>query len=176
MAPHPARAMFNSVNGNHCGSSRGKSHLNSVSVLLGFVAIIAAPVYGQCQWLPGDGAPGLYPTIAVAEAWTLWDPDGPGGQPELLVLGGEFSVVGKTVANNIAAWDGSNWSPLGTGMNDAVRAFTVFDDGSGPALYAGGEFTTAGGGKCQVHRQVGRLELVTPGNGDERFDLLTHRF
>ena len=30
-------------------------------------------------------------------------------------------------------------------MNDAVHALTVFDDGGGPALYAGGRFTTAGG-------------------------------
>lgn len=31
------------------------------------------------------------------------------------------------------------------GMNAPVRAYTVFDDGNGPALYAGGEFTAASG-------------------------------
>jgi len=30
-------------------------------------------------------------------------------------------------------------------MNNWVGALTVFDDGSGPALYAGGNFTIAGG-------------------------------
>jgi hypothetical protein len=30
-------------------------------------------------------------------------------------------------------------------MNLTVRSLTVFDDGGGPALYAGGQFTTAGG-------------------------------
>ena len=30
-------------------------------------------------------------------------------------------------------------------MNHAVYALEVFDDGTGPALFAGGEFTTAGG-------------------------------
>jgi len=30
-------------------------------------------------------------------------------------------------------------------MDSSVRALTVFDEGSGPALYAGGGFTTAGG-------------------------------
>lgn len=30
-------------------------------------------------------------------------------------------------------------------MNAPVHALTVFDDGSGPSLYAGGEFTSAGG-------------------------------
>jgi hypothetical protein len=43
----------------------------------------------------------------------------------------------------MAKWDGSDWSALGGGMNDAVHALTVFDDGRGPALYAGGAFTTA---------------------------------
>lgn len=36
-------------------------------------------------------------------------------------------------------------SGLGSGINDAVLALTVFDDGGGPALYAGGGFMTAGG-------------------------------
>lgn len=39
------------------------------------------------------------------------------------------------------------WSPLGPGMGgggQAVYAFEAFDDGSGPALYAGGGFTVAG--------------------------------
>ncbi len=45
-------------------------------------------------------------------------------------------------ANNIAKWDGSAWSALGSGMNDAVHALAV--DGSGN-LVAGGSFTTAGG-------------------------------
>ena len=37
------------------------------------------------------------------------------------------------------------WSALGSGINGRVDALTVFDDGTGPALYAGGIFTTAGG-------------------------------
>ena len=34
-------------------------------------------------------------------------------------------------------------------MNGSVQALTVFDDGSGLALYAGGNFTTAGGVAAQ---------------------------
>ena len=45
-------------------------------------------------------------------------------------------------ANYIAKWNGSAWSALGSGMNGAVYALAV--DGAGN-LYAGGEFTTAGG-------------------------------
>jgi len=35
--------------------------------------------------------------------------------------------------------------PLDSGLNNWVWALTVFDDGTGPALYAAGSFTTAGG-------------------------------
>lgn len=34
--------------------------------------------------------------------------------------------------------------PGGNGLNDLAYVLTVFDDGSGPALYAGGAFVTAG--------------------------------
>ena len=47
--------------------------------------------------------------------------------------------------NRIARWDGVAWSPLAGGANGGVRVLTVFDDGTGPALYAGGGFTIAGG-------------------------------
>jgi hypothetical protein len=47
-------------------------------------------------------------------------------------------------ANRIAKWDGSSWSALGSGMNNAVHALAVYDDGGGPALFAGGDFGFAG--------------------------------
>jgi len=72
--------------------------------------------------------------------------DGSGGGPALYA-GGEFTTAGGVAANFIAKWNGSSWSALGSGMNDWVLALATFDDGSGggPALYAGGFFTTAGG-------------------------------
>lgn len=46
-------------------------------------------------------------------------------------------------------WDGSSWSvfagPNGTGVDGTVWAIASFDDGSGPAMYVGGNFSTAGG-------------------------------
>lgn len=39
-------------------------------------------------------------------------------------------------------WDHSIGQP---GMDHQVNAFAIFDDGAGPKLYAGGQFTTAGG-------------------------------
>jgi hypothetical protein len=99
-----------------------------------------APVRAQCpdHWLPGQGLPGVN---GYVYAMTTWDPDGPGPQPELLVVGGFFGVAGEVLAANIAAWDGVAWHPLGSGMNGSVEALTVHEG----QLIAGGEFTTAGG-------------------------------
>jgi len=47
--------------------------------------------------------------------------------------------------NYVAKWDGSSWSPLGSGVSSTVYALAVFDDGTGDALYVGGAFSTAGG-------------------------------
>ena len=58
-----------------------------------------------------------------------------------LYAGGDFTTAGGRAANYIAAWDGSSWSALGSGMNGPVYALAV----SGSTLYAGGGFTTAGG-------------------------------
>jgi hypothetical protein len=71
------------------------------------------------------------------------------GSGSALYAGGEFTTAGGISANGIAKWNGSSWSALGSGMAASgppiVKALTPFDDGSGPALYAGGYFTTAGG-------------------------------
>jgi hypothetical protein len=58
-----------------------------------------------------------------------------------LYAGGSFTTAGEASATNIAKWNGSAWSALGLGVNDAVSALVV----SGANLYAGGDFTTAGG-------------------------------
>jgi WD40 repeat protein len=69
---------------------------------------------------------------------------GPDGS---LYAGGDFETAGDIAANDIARWDGAEWHPLGSGMGgvysyQSVRALAVGPDGS---LYAGGDFTTAGG-------------------------------
>lgn len=83
-------------------------------------------------------------------------PDGAGPAPPVPVAGGNFSTAGGVKVNFIAAWDGTRWSPLGTGMDEfsgaasEVHALTTYDpDGAGPALdslFAGGNFLRAGGG------------------------------
>ncbi len=77
------------------------------------------------------------------EALVVWD-DGTG---PALYVGGWFTEAGGAEARSVARWDGENWSSPGAAMDGSVEALAVFDDGtgSGPALYAGGRFTEAGG-------------------------------
>src|SRR6185369_2835102 len=77
----------------------------------------------------------------AVEALTTWDPDGAGPMPPVLIVGGLFKVAGNTLPNNIAAWDGTQWSPLGDGVNSIVWALTVYKG----KLIAAGSFTKAGG-------------------------------
>ena len=69
------------------------------------------------------------------------------GSGPALYAGGHFSASSSASLDSIGRWDGTTWSPLGTGMSTGafVYALEVFDDGTGPALYAGGLFTAAGG-------------------------------
>ncbi|MBI5362662.1 MAG: hypothetical protein HZA53_05750 [Planctomycetes bacterium] len=75
-----------------------------------------------------------------------WD-DGTG--PALYVVG-NFSMFvatssgGTAITAGIARWNGTAWYDVGGGMNGPVYCLEVWDDGSGPALYAGGGFSMAG--------------------------------
>ena len=62
-----------------------------------------------------------------------------------LYAGGDFTTAGGVPANNIAKWDGSAWSALGSGMDAQLVAGVYALAVSGTDLYAGGYFTTAGG-------------------------------
>src|SRR5579859_1653877 len=59
-----------------------------------------------------------------------------------IYAGGMFTNAGGITASNVAKWDGSNWTALGTGVDATISTLAV--DGSG-ILYAGGQFKTAGG-------------------------------
>ncbi len=64
-----------------------------------------------------------------------------------LYMGGFFSAVGSTVASRIARYDGTSWYPLGDGLttplsgNLDVRTIKAMSG----VLYAGGDFSAAGG-------------------------------
>lgn len=55
---------------------------------------------------------------------------------------GDFTSIGGVAANNIAKWNGSAWSALGSGLNGSANGGCIGADG---ALYVVGAFTTAGG-------------------------------
>jgi hypothetical protein len=67
------------------------------------------------------------------------------GDGPKLYVGGSFVHVGLLAANDIAAWDGSHWSSLGTGLDGVVSAMCFYTDGSNPVLYVAGGFAHAGG-------------------------------
>jgi hypothetical protein len=99
---------------------------------------------GVLKW-DGTSWTQILPTLGVEVLAVYDDGNGPA-----LYAGGSF-ILGSAGPNRIAKWNGSTWSPLGSGIsgtaiyNWGIHALAVFDDGSGPALYAGGDFTTAGG-------------------------------
>jgi len=76
-----------------------------------------------------------------------------------LYAGGDFTTAGGVPANYIAKWDGSAWSALGSGLGPSylgppwVYALAV----SGTDLYAGGQFTTAGGVPAYIAKWDGSV-------------------
>ncbi len=72
------------------------------------------------------------------------------GAGAALYVGGHFTQAGGVSAKNVARWDGTSWTALGTGAGDApgetwVHALCSYDAGSGAELYAGGYYFSAGG-------------------------------
>ncbi|UCC44774.1 MAG: S8 family serine peptidase [Candidatus Zixiibacteriota bacterium] len=59
-----------------------------------------------------------------------------------LIVAGRFTTINGVKANNIAAWDGSSFRPLGAGTDDEVRALAVYDGN----LIVGGDFYTVDDG------------------------------
>jgi hypothetical protein len=95
------------------------------------------PTFSDANWVSMGGLGGAdNPVLAAAT-------DDSGN----VYIGGTFKVVGNVVANQVAKWNGSSWSALGSGMaggppfSTVVEALAV----SGSDLYAGGWFTNAGG-------------------------------
>lgn len=78
-----------------------------------------------------------------------------------VAVGGWFSSVsfGKDFAQaqvkGVGIWDHGKWTSPGGGIDGTVNALAAFDDGTGPALYAGGEFTETGG---QAARNIARWD------------------
>lgn len=90
-------------------------------------------------WSPLDlGVDGFVYAMAVFD-----DGSGPA-----LYVGGQFGIASGVPARRIARWDGVAWSAVGGGVGSGVSPWVysmlVHDDGSGPALFVGGRFASAG--------------------------------
>ena len=83
----------------------------------------------------GNGIDALAPFGANVQALALL----PNGD---LIAAGSFNAASGVATANIARWNGTAWSALGTGTNGPVRGLAVAANGD---LYATGSFTQAGG-------------------------------
>jgi hypothetical protein len=87
--------------------------------------------YDGSSWVPVRG-PGVVGEVRAAVA--------SGGDT---ILGGTFAEISGVATNGIARWDGSTFTPLGTGMvGSSVEALVRLDNGD---IVAGGNFVAAGG-------------------------------
>jgi hypothetical protein len=103
----------------------------------GPLSVEAVATWRNGSWEPlGRGVGGTVRTL-------LHDPE---GLPPGVYVGGEFQNAAGVVSPCVARWDGQ-WHALGQGFpgtNSTVYTLCAFDDGSGPALYAGGVFAASG--------------------------------
>jgi hypothetical protein len=91
---------------------------------------VALERWDGSQWLPlGAGIDRI-----VRASTTL-----PNGD---VIVGGDFTQAGATMASHVAHWDGTTWSSLDVGVDAPVRALVTLPNGH---VVAGGDFTTAGG-------------------------------
>ncbi|MBL8878395.1 MAG: hypothetical protein JNG88_04675 [Phycisphaerales bacterium] len=95
-----------------------------------------------------------------------------------LYVGGEFISIDGMSMRNLARWDGHIWHEIApgarvNGTNGPVYALEVFDDGDGPALYVGGEFSVAGNAAAQnIARWDGaEFSAIGRGHGASYFSL-----
>ena len=89
------------------------------------------PTFSDENWISMGGLPGAGGLVQA----TVVDASGN------LYIGGSFTIAGEVAANNIAKWNGTEWSALGSGLNISVYALAA----AGNDLYVGGNFWAAGG-------------------------------
>src|SRR5688572_11663943 len=112
------------------------------SLFLAALAAASPSVSAQClDWSREHGPIGVLGHPVATLGLTAFDT----GSGPTLALGGTFSIAGSVRAENVVAFDGTGWQPLGAGLNGTVRVVFPYDDGTGPTLLAGGDFTASGG-------------------------------
>jgi len=153
------------------GSSHGGVVLNAVAVdvegnifavgdftTAGGVSANSIAEWNGMSWSAlGSGVHGIVEALAVDSAGNLH-------------AGGTFLTAGGEPAWKVARWDGTSWSALGsgiaTGAGFPLSVYALALDRAGN-LYAGGDFTTAGGKVSSriALWQVRRTITATAGSG-----------
>jgi hypothetical protein len=98
-----------------------------LAVTIGCLFGASRSVQGQCtyDWQVAEGRNGIYGWV---RALIEWDPDGAGPIESRLYAAGSFTAAGKVQANNIAAWNGSEWESLGLGLNGEVYSLLIYNN------------------------------------------------
>lgn len=116
--------------------------LNHISALVEYNnELLAGGSFGLSKWTGNGWTP--ISTDGHHEALAIYD-----GK---LIAGGWSLIIDGIEVNRIAAWDGSKWHALGSGMDGRIgrtvniQALTVFNG----ELIAGGNFTRAGGVRAE---------------------------
>ena len=149
------------------------------------LAVLGGTLYAGGDFTTAGGTPANYIAQWSGSSWSAsppgsgmggGDPSGPSSVYALAMSGGtlyaagNFTAAGGTNANYIAQWNGSSWSPLGSGLGNlsypygGVGALAV----SAGTLYVGGDFTTAGGNAANHIAQWNGSSWLPLGSGMDK--------
>jgi hypothetical protein len=135
-----ATAVFDSGNGPELYAAGGFGSI-------GGVAVNGVARFDGTSWNT-VGPAGVTGSGGGVRCFAVWN-DGTG---DALYAGGGFNSIGGVPCNNVAKWNGTTWSPLGSGVasvsNPAVQALLALPGpypGLPSYLIAGGLFIQAGG-------------------------------
>lgn len=120
-----------------------------------FASANGVPVNNVVRWDGANASPLGSGVSGVVDDLHAFN-DGSGAA---LFASGGIATASGVVVNGVARWQGGAWSALGSpaGVDSSITdCLEDFDDGSGPALYVGGPFDTAGGVRAdQIARWSG---------------------
>ena len=110
-----------------------------ISLIVVFTCLEKSNLNGQYWSALGEGIPGGIYSVGVIYSSAVYNGE--------LYVGGRFDTAGGVAIKNIAKWNGTNWSAVGSGIDSynsydaGVISLKVYNG----ELYAAGRFDTVGG-------------------------------